>query len=253
VSDGTGRTAAEAVPGEGRLGRRPPEDETTGQDEQGGRGGRERGWRLALVGLVGAFVVLGGYGLFSVAASGQFTASGSAAAKTIPAAIQPARAAAPAGTVIPASSATHVLPVAAVAAFGPAGTADGDNPAIVSRVNSGGTQPWYSSWYVTPEFGGLQAGTGLLLDMGAAVSVDRVRLVLGTKLGADVQIRVGNSPALAGLATVASSRDARGTVGLTPATPASGRYVLVWFFRLPPNADGQYQVDVYDVTVDGTE
>ena len=35
---------------------------------------------------------------------------------------------------------------------------------------------------------------------------------------------------------------------------ATGWYVLVWFTRLPPNGHhGQYQVDVYGVTVDGTD
>ena len=27
----------------------------------------------------------------------------------------------------------------------------------------------------------------------------------------------------------------------------------VWFTRLPPNSQGEYQVDVYSVSVDGTE
>jgi hypothetical protein len=29
--------------------------------------------------------------------------------------------------------------------------------------------------------------------------------------------------------------------------------VLIWFTRLPPNSQGEYQVDVYGVTIDGTE
>jgi hypothetical protein len=247
VSDGTGRSAAEPGPGSGRPQPRDPGDETDGRD------GPERKWRLALTVLVGVFIVLGGYGLFSVSASGQLTASSAAAGKTTsPTAIQPARAAAPA-TAVPASAAPHALPVKSVAAFGPAGTTDGDNPAGVSRINSGGTLPWHSSWYATPEFGGLQSGTGLLLDMGQAVTVSSVRLVLGGELGADIQLQVGNSATLAGLARVASARDAGGLVPLTAASATSGRYVLIWFFRLPPDLAGQYQVDVYDVTVDGTE
>jgi hypothetical protein len=157
--------------------------------------------------------------------------------------------ASPAGTLAP-----HALGVASIAAFGPEGIADGDNPGLVSGILDVGTdRPWYSHWYATPEFGNLQAGTGLLLDMGDAVRVSDLRLVLGSPLGADIQVRVGNTTAPADLATVASATDVGGTVRLPATSPASGRYVLVWFTRLPPNGQpGEYQVDVYGVQVDGT-
>jgi len=51
---------------------------------------------------------------------------------------------------------------------------------------------------------------------------------------------------------VASAADVGGTVQLTAASPSAGRYVLVWFTRLPPYSNGQYRVDVYDVTVAGS-
>jgi hypothetical protein len=143
--------------------------------------------------------------------------------------------------------------VVSIAAFGPTGPADGDNPSIVSRINEAGAQPWYSSWYASPAFGNLQSGTGLLLDMGGAVKLSGLRLVLGRPLGADVQVRVGNSATLAGLATVASATDVGGTVRLPVTSLVSGRYVLVWFTKLPPNGQqDQYQVGVYSVTVNGT-
>jgi hypothetical protein len=42
--------------------------------------------------------------------------------------------------------------VESIAAFGPEGTSDGDNPGIASRILDGGTdQPWYSQWYATPD------------------------------------------------------------------------------------------------------
>ena len=37
------------------------------------------------------------------------------------------------------------------------------------------------------------------------------------------------------------------------AAPASGRYVLIWFTRLPPDSPGKYQVSVYGATVYGTK
>jgi hypothetical protein len=245
VSDGTGRSAAEPEPGDGAPGR-------NARDTPDGPDGRERRWRITLAGLVGLFVVLSGAGIFSLSASGQLTGA-AAAVSSSPAATTPARAQAPPASSPASRPAPHALPLVSVAAFGPEGTSDGDHPYYASRVIRAGGQPWYTSWYATPEFGDLQAGTGLLVDLGQPAAVSSVRLVLGPSLGADVQVRVGDHPTLDGLATVASTTGAGGTVRLTASSPASGRYVLVWFTRLPPNSNGQYQVDVYGVTVDGTE
>jgi hypothetical protein len=88
--------------------------------------------------------------------------------------------------------------------------------------------------------------------MGNAVTVSSVRLALGSQSGADVQVRVGNSEAMADLARVASATDVGSAVRLSVAPPSKGRYVLIWFTRLPPNSQGQYQIDVYGVTIDGT-
>ena len=74
-------------------------------------------------------------------------------------------------------------------------------------VHGGGA--WDSSWYATAEFGHMQSGTGILLDMG------------------------------------------RGKVRLALKSPASARYVLIWFTRLPAKSPGKYQVSLYKATVDG--
>jgi hypothetical protein len=212
-------------------------------------------WKFTLLGLIGVFVVLAAYDLVSV--SGQVGSTSVAPKSSTVAAGTPAAAASsaapPATAVLTPTPAPRSLPVASIAAFGPQGPSDGDNQGIASRINEAGAQPWYSSWYATPGFGNLQAGTGLLLDMGEAVRVSDLRLVLGNALGTDIQVRVGNTATQAGLATVAGATDAGGTVRLPVASSASGRYVLVWFTRLPPNGQpGEYQVDVYGVTVDGT-
>lgn len=215
-----------------------------------------RKWMFALLGLVGVFVVLAAYDLVSVSGQGgpngsALRPSAAAAARTPDGAVSSA--APPATAVLTPSPAARSLPVASIAAFGPQGPSDGDNQRIVARINAADAQPWYSSWYATPEFGNLQSGTGLLLDMGDAVRVSSLRLVLGRPLGTDVQVRVGNTATQAGLTTVAGATDVGGTVRLPATSAASGRYVLVWFTRLPPNGQpGQYQVDVYGVTVDGT-
>jgi hypothetical protein len=225
---------------------------------------RTRKWTLALGGMAVVFVALAGYDLIAGGAlrGGPSTSSASSRSPSPKVTGRPApavRATAPAGLRLappsppapsPAASPAHALTVVSAAAFGPSGTSDGDNPGLASRVVDGGGA-WYSSWYTTPEFGELQSGTGILLDMGQPVTVNSVELVLGSFAGADVEVRVGNTAVLDDMSTAASVSDVGGTVHLPLPSPANGRYVLIWFTRLPPNSQGKYQVSVYDATVDG--
>lgn len=213
-------------------------------------------WKLALAGLIGAWVVLAGYDL--TANSGQLGLSAAVSARSAPRTATPAASAArrsPAATPTRSAAsqpAWRPLGVVSITAFGPDGTSDGDNPGITDRILDVSTdQPWFSQWYATPEFGNLRSGTGLMLELESAATVADVRLTLGSEPGTDVQMRVGNTPSL-DLPTVAAASGVGGTVRLTAETPAQGRYVLIWFTRLPPDGQGHYQVNVYDVSVDGT-
>jgi cytoskeletal protein RodZ len=148
--------------------------------------------------------------------------------------------------------AAQALAPASVAAFGPAGTADGDNPQLAPLAVSGNpVRPWYSQWYATAEFGQLKAGTGLLLDMGHPVTVSSVRLSLVSRSGADLQLRAGSKPVSAWLPRVASASNAGGAVRMKLTAPVHVRYVLIWFTKLPPDAAGTYQASVYKIGVRG--
>ena len=152
--------------------------------------------------------------------------------------------ASPAPTVIPL---TRLKPVSA-AAFGPNGTSDGDNPQNASLALSGDpATPWHTSWYTTARFGNLQAGTGLLLDLGRTVTATSVTIRLGSTHGANLQVRAGTTPA--GLHVAASAADAGGPVRLSLASHPHVRYLLIWFTRLPPDAAGTYQAYISNVTV----
>lgn len=236
-------------------------------------------WRIAFLCLVGAYVVLGCYELIAMdtlfGSNGVATASNTTSASSqVTASSNATRAAArqgsvrsspstPAAPTSPAPSevatptvappAWHSLGVTSAAAFGPDGLSDGDNPGLASRIVDVSTDlAWYSEWYATPYFGNLKPGTGILLDMGETVTVSSVQLVLGTAAGADVQVRVGDSPYPSDLESVASAFDVGGTQRLTVTGQARGRYVLIWFTRLPPDSQGHYQVSVYNAVVDGT-
>jgi len=144
-----------------------------------------------------------------------------------------------------------LIPVS-VAAFGPDGTGNGDDPQrAAGATGASSASAWSSDWYTTAYFGNLQAGTGLLLDMGRAVTVTSVRLSLSHARGADLQLRVGRSPVLADLRAVASRSGAGGNVQLPLGAPVHARYLLIWFTKLPPDPSGTYQVSVYKISVQG--
>lgn len=144
------------------------------------------------------------------------------------------------------------LPVASAAAFGPGGPSQGDYPQGASYAIDGSSGTfWHTDWYAQSNLNG-QPGTGLLLDMGATVSVSAVQVLLGPAAGGTIELRAGNSPALAGLPVVAQAAIPGGTVSLQPSSPVSARYVLIWFTQLPPDSAGTYQAYVYNVTVSGT-
>ena len=215
-----------------------------------------RKWIIVLAGLAVVFVVLAGYDLVSGGVLSGAPASPTTSPK--PPASSTARASASASSSPTASQSSAAvatgpavaLAVSSATAFGPDGASDGDNPAMASRVLHG-SGSWDSSWYATAEFGHMQSGTGILLDMGHAVTVNSVGLVLGAAAGADVQVRVGDTANLGSMSTAASMSNAHGTVRLPLTSPASARYVLVWFTKLPLKSPGKYQVSLGNATVDG--
>jgi transcriptional regulator with XRE-family HTH domain len=156
----------------------------------------------------------------------------------------PSRAPSPA----PAQRAQSLAP-ARVTAFGPNG---GDNPQlahlVLGRRRAAG---WHSDWYTSARFGNLYPGTGLLLNMGRTVTITRARINLGNTTGASLQLRVGSRPTLAHMRAVAHASGAGGVVRLHLSRPARGRYVLVWFTRLPRDPSGTFQAHVHHVSLQG--
>jgi cytoskeletal protein RodZ len=154
--------------------------------------------------------------------------------------------AAPVPPPVPAQALT---PAGAVA-FGPGGPGAGDDPQHADLAIDGSRRTaWETDWYTTADFGHLQSGTGLLLDMGRRVTITGAEITLGGLPGANVQLRTGNVAALAGLHEVASTAGAGGTVRMQ--FTARAEYVLIWFTRLPPDVSGTYQAAVYRIVLRG--
>ena len=178
----------------------------------------------------------------SAASAAAASAAASAQAAPTPSATAPRTAAAP--------PLRTIAPVSAEA-FGPDGTADGDNPQNAGRVLTDPADGWVTQWYATANFGALKQGTGLLLDMGHTVTIATVRLTLGSYPGTNLELRLGTSPELGALPVVASANNAGTVLSLSLKAPVRARYVLLWFTKLPPNGAGTYQEFVHGVTVQG--
>ena len=150
----------------------------------------------------------------------------------------------------------EVLTAVSATAIGPLGASDGDHPQLAQYVldpQSG--MSWLTHWYASAHFGALKEGTGLLLDMGRVVTIRQVQLALAGGPGfggADVEIRIGDTPDLANAKPVAVAEGVGGWVMPKLSSPTTGRYVQVWFTKLPLDSSGTYQEHVYGVTVHGS-
>jgi len=151
------------------------------------------------------------------------------------------------------SQAPARLAAVSATAFGPSGAAQGDNPQqaplVLDRNDSVG---WQTDWYGTATFGGMQSGTGLLLDMGRSVTVTSARIRLGPAAGGVIELRAGDGASLRHLHVVARVTNPGGSLTIPVSSPVSGRYLLIWFTALPPDSRGTYQATVYRVSVLGT-
>ena len=183
----------------------------------------------------------------------QAAASASTASAAAASAASAKAAATPTATALRTAAAPPLRTMTPVSAeaFGPNGTADGDDPQNAGRVLTDPGSGWLTQWYATANFGALKQGTGLLLDMGRTVTIAAVGLTLGSYPGANLELRLGASPVLGALPVAASVSNAGTVLSLPLKARVRARYVLLWFTKLPPDGAGTYQVLVHGVTVRG--
>lgn len=225
LDDGPGRPLPPPLPAP----RRQPVPAGKGRPETSSHG---RGATAVVVAVAVIVVAIVGGQIFSggggSGATGASTSTGSATANLGP----------------------HALTVADAKAWGPNGTADGDNPPTAQYpITPGSTQSWITQQYSSAQFGGEKTGTGVLLDMGKLVTVNSVTVDLGSNSGSALQLQAGTSPS--SLAEVASASNVGGNLALSPGKPVHARYLLVWFTQLPQASDGQYQASVSRISVTG--
>ncbi|HZC39716.1 MAG TPA: helix-turn-helix domain-containing protein [Streptosporangiaceae bacterium] len=234
----------------------------TGLGELTARGAANERRRLNRALLAGAAVVIGlgvaGYFLLfsphpagqAAPAARQHPAASHRPAASHPATQSPTPAPSPSPTAAPVRPSQALGPASAAAVA--AGGGSGDNPDLAHlSIDGSRATAWHSDWYTTARFGGLASGTGLMLDMGHPVTLTSARIWLGAAAGARFQLRIGSSRNPADLQPVAHATGASGLVRLPVAADAHGRYVLVWFTRLPTDPSGKFQASVHNIRLHG--
>jgi hypothetical protein len=118
-----------------------------------------------------------------------------------------------------------------------------------NAVDDSPSSTWRTQTYATSDFGRLKKGLGVLVDMGRPVKLDNVKVTLpGESRGGTLELRVGTTSDFDALELVARKPEASGTVDLRPAQPPiTGRYVLLWFTKLPTS----HKAQISDVSVSG--
>jgi hypothetical protein len=133
---------------------------------------------------------------------------------------------------------------------------ENDNQA--ANVLNGNPEGWSSQTYRgSADLGHLKAGTGLILDMGRVIKLHSITVKFGSGAGADVQIRMGNSPTRSqdnvdSMTTVASGTNVGGTHTFSPISTATGRYVVIWFTKMPSIGGSNYMAQIFTIIVQGT-
>ena len=130
-------------------------------------------------------------------------------------------------------------------------------------IDSSPATAWSTQYYLNnPKFGGLKNGSGLLVDMGKTVKLSSVTVTFGSTPGADVSIKLGNDGsadpgAVSSFTTVAQQNGVPGgTTTFNVRSSASGRYLLIWFTKLPPKASGgpagSFGASIFNIIVKGS-
>jgi hypothetical protein len=160
----------------------------------------------------------------------------------------------PRHSTAPSAAAAVALKPVGATSFGPGG---GDDTGQAQLAIDGSTATaWHTSFYIgNPVFGGLQKGTGLLLDMGKQVRLSQVVVQFGTTCCAHAQIAIGNDPAApqSAFTVLQSSDQGQGSTTFSVTKNATGRYVLIWLTYLPSNdTANRFQAFIHNVSVRGS-
>jgi serine/threonine protein kinase len=161
----------------------------------------------------------------------------------------------------PASSSPVVITPVNASGYDPLNPADkgNENTDHAANVLDGNSQGWSTQYYFSPHFGNLKSGVGFMLTLPAPARVSSVAVTFGNTPGAVAELMVGDSDAqsptsLNAMKTVAGPSSVSGQYTFTVHHPALGKYLVIWFTKLPPLAgqSGEFEAQIFKVVVKGT-
>ncbi|MEU7753331.1 protein kinase family protein [Micromonospora sp. NPDC049171] len=176
-------------------------------------------------------------------------------------------ASASAGAATPAAAVVRKLPVKDVRIIDPDSKVRDELDGAIKAVDGDPDKGWGTDTYTTAKFGNTKQGMGIWLDLGAPHTVKSVQAVLSAR-GASAQLLTGsvNPPSTSNgdKQVIANYRTAKNAIG-QPFEDHDGttmafdgfdadrkyQYLLFWVTELPP-AEGGFQVDVQEITVQGS-
>ncbi|MGW4193915.1 protein kinase family protein [Streptomyces sp. NPDC005004] len=110
---------------------------------------------------------------------------------------------------------------------------------------------WQTDFYLSPKFGNLKPGVGVILDLGKVQQVGKATVSFVGDTSVELRAAKpdeGSEPT----SFDAYSRTAEGsgtTVSLKPEKPITTRYILVWLTQLPADSTGSWRGRVTDIKV----
>jgi serine/threonine protein kinase len=170
----------------------------------------------------------------------------------------------PSASPIASRAPVQILPIRSVTSFDPFGddNLDSNNDGVIGRerealaksaIDASKTSSWKSQLYAASDADG-KGGVGLVLDLGTSQSIASVTVKfanVGTALRIGVADAVVSDPAQ--WQELASAPAGKPRVTLRSPRTIAGRYVLLWFAKLPPSVQQSqmHQVRVANVIVRG--
>jgi hypothetical protein len=136
-------------------------------------------------------------------------------------------------------------------------TGDENSQDALLAIDGDPSTDWKTQFYLSPVFGGLKPGSGLMLDMGKPVRLSSLQIQFGATRGADVKIGLAStdsrsSATVTGMTTVAKGHNLGGLHKFSVHSTATGQYVLIWFTKLPPMGGGKYEAAIYNIVLRGS-
>ncbi|WP_433248108.1 protein kinase family protein [Streptosporangium sp. CA-135522] len=151
-----------------------------------------------------------------------------------------------------AEAATREVKPASATGFDPLGGGDERGELALYAVDGKPSTDWHSESYNSEDFGRLKDGVGLMLTMDQSVPVKQVSVDFGSGSGGSAEVRVGDSQNLKDMTVIGKSAEASGKKTFNAESPQKGRYVLVWFTKMP-TYQGKFRGTVIDVKVLATK